>query len=251
MSGRLEYNMKLSRQRAQGVVDALVKGYGISASRLKAAGVGPLSPVSTNRTEQGKKLNRRVELVEMQGLGTGQVKMNAPIEKQMSNVSAGEFAALLDAANASYREGIKIDTVDKLKMAILSIWDEVPLTVRNVRLLSDPKIYTSKNNNIYRKGEPIYITSQIFGHKLKKIGDSYKTDITTDFIVLDDKGNILGGQREAYKFDHTSPIPATDFFLDLTYTLTGAPEGIYALQTTVNDKNSGKTTQFETLIEIR
>jgi outer membrane protein OmpA-like peptidoglycan-associated protein len=251
MTGELEYNMRLSSERAQAVVDALVNEYGIPSNRLKAKGVGPLSPVSTNRTEEGKRLNRRVELVKMGSFGSGQVRTKSPEERQVSSIVGSEFTALLDAANTSYSEGIKIETVDKLKMAVRSVWDEVPLTVRHVRLVSDPKNYTSKKNNIYGKDEPIYITSQIFGHKLKEVGDGYKTSITTDFLVLDDAGNVLGGQQDVYKFDHISPIPVTDFSLDLTYTLTGAPEGTYNLQTTVNDKNSGKTTKFETMIEIR
>jgi OOP family OmpA-OmpF porin len=63
-TGDLDHNMKLSENRAQAVVDALVKDYDISAKRLIARGVGPLSPVNTNKTDEGKQLNRRVELVE-------------------------------------------------------------------------------------------------------------------------------------------------------------------------------------------
>jgi outer membrane protein OmpA-like peptidoglycan-associated protein len=61
--GALETNLKLSADRAAAVVAAL-KSRGIEAGRLKAAGVGPYSPVSTNRTDEGKAKNRRVELVE-------------------------------------------------------------------------------------------------------------------------------------------------------------------------------------------
>ena len=64
MTGQLDYNMELSLKRAQSVVDTLVS-HGIATSRLQARGVGPLCPVSTNSTEEGRKLNRRVELVEM------------------------------------------------------------------------------------------------------------------------------------------------------------------------------------------
>lgn len=63
--GKLDYNMDLSARRAQSVVEALVAKHGIAAGRLVAKGVGPLSPVSTNATEDGRKLNRRVELVAM------------------------------------------------------------------------------------------------------------------------------------------------------------------------------------------
>lgn len=62
--GTLDYNLNLSKQRAQAVVDALTKNYGIAAARLSAHGVGPLSPAATNRTDPGKGQNRRVEMVE-------------------------------------------------------------------------------------------------------------------------------------------------------------------------------------------
>jgi len=62
-TGTLEVNLKLSADRAAAVVAALV-GRGIDAGRLKASGVGPYSPVATNRTDDGKSKNRRVELVE-------------------------------------------------------------------------------------------------------------------------------------------------------------------------------------------
>ncbi len=63
MTGNFDNNMKLSEKRAKAVVDALVKDYGISKIRLTSKGVGPLSPLSTNQTDGGKQLNRRVELV--------------------------------------------------------------------------------------------------------------------------------------------------------------------------------------------
>jgi OOP family OmpA-OmpF porin len=62
--GSLAANMALSKQRADTVVAALVAGYRVAPARLLAAGVGPLVPVTTNRTEEGRLKNRRVELVE-------------------------------------------------------------------------------------------------------------------------------------------------------------------------------------------
>jgi len=64
MKGTLVYNLSLSEKRARAVVDALVNEYGISRGRLEGKGVGPLSPKSHNRDDAGRKLNRRVELVQ-------------------------------------------------------------------------------------------------------------------------------------------------------------------------------------------
>lgn len=63
MKGKYDYNLNLSKQRAAAVVKELTTKYGISPNRLSADGVGPLAPVSTNESEEGRKLNRRVELV--------------------------------------------------------------------------------------------------------------------------------------------------------------------------------------------
>ena len=62
--GQFSQNMSLSRSRAEAVMQALIKDYGIRAERLEAHGVGPLVPSSTNRQEGGRSQNRRVELVE-------------------------------------------------------------------------------------------------------------------------------------------------------------------------------------------
>ena len=59
----LESNLKLSQARADAVAQALLAGHGIAAARLSARGVGPLAPVASNDTEDGRARNRRVELV--------------------------------------------------------------------------------------------------------------------------------------------------------------------------------------------
>lgn len=61
--GDLESNMTLSQDRAAAVVAALVSDHGVDVSRLTAHGVGPLAPVASNATDEGRARNRRVELV--------------------------------------------------------------------------------------------------------------------------------------------------------------------------------------------
>jgi OOP family OmpA-OmpF porin len=61
--GKIDYNMQLSNARAEAVVKTLITKYGVSQNRLDSYGVGPLAPVASNETEEGRALNRRVELV--------------------------------------------------------------------------------------------------------------------------------------------------------------------------------------------
>lgn len=62
--GTVTSNMELSKHRAEAVVKMLVGKLGVDAKRLIGYGVGPLSPVASNKTEEGRAKNRRVELVE-------------------------------------------------------------------------------------------------------------------------------------------------------------------------------------------
>ena len=62
--GNFDYNMKLSRARANAVKKELVTKYKVSSKRLKAFGVGSLAPVASNKSDDGRARNRRVELVE-------------------------------------------------------------------------------------------------------------------------------------------------------------------------------------------
>lgn len=61
-SGDAEDNLRLSRERAAAVVDAL-KEAGISAERLRSQGYGDTRPIADNETPEGRAKNRRVELV--------------------------------------------------------------------------------------------------------------------------------------------------------------------------------------------
>lgn len=60
--GSEEYNLELSRQRAESVRAALV-GRGISPDRIRTVGRGETTPVAPNETSAGRQLNRRVEIV--------------------------------------------------------------------------------------------------------------------------------------------------------------------------------------------
>ncbi|MCC2657026.1 MAG: hypothetical protein K0Q76_2134 [Panacagrimonas sp.] len=59
--GSDSYNAKLSDRRSKSVKDYLV-GKGIAPDRMSTKGYGESMPVSTNETDEGRELNRRVEL---------------------------------------------------------------------------------------------------------------------------------------------------------------------------------------------
>jgi OOP family OmpA-OmpF porin len=54
--------MELSVQRAEAVRRYLIQS-GIEASRLQTIGYGDSRPIADNSTEEGRRLNRRIEFV--------------------------------------------------------------------------------------------------------------------------------------------------------------------------------------------
>ena len=60
--GSQQYNLELSRRRAEAVKQAIV-GHGISPSRIVTQGYGEAYPVASNDNEAGRQRNRRVEVV--------------------------------------------------------------------------------------------------------------------------------------------------------------------------------------------
>lgn len=72
-TGSDDYNLKLSEQRAQSVSDFL-KAQSIDPSRLQAVGYGKTRPVADNDTAEGRRKNRRVEIV----IARGEIAGEAP-----------------------------------------------------------------------------------------------------------------------------------------------------------------------------
>ena len=56
-------NWQLSSIRASNVVEFLIEEGGIAPSRLSAVGYGEYRPISDNNTEDGRKQNRRVNIL--------------------------------------------------------------------------------------------------------------------------------------------------------------------------------------------
>ena len=57
--GAYDYNLDLSRRRAEAIAAELVKSYRIAQGRLRTAGVGFLAPVGSNASDAGRALNRQ------------------------------------------------------------------------------------------------------------------------------------------------------------------------------------------------
>ncbi len=62
-AGSLDGNIALSKRRAAAVMERLVTYYQVPRRQMEAQGMGYLAPLASNLTEDGRSLNRRVEVI--------------------------------------------------------------------------------------------------------------------------------------------------------------------------------------------
>jgi len=61
-TGSEEYNQRLSERRATAVMNQLI-GHGVDGARITSVGYGEGVPVASNATEEGRQVNRRVDIL--------------------------------------------------------------------------------------------------------------------------------------------------------------------------------------------
>lgn len=101
--GSEQDNLRLSQRRADSVVNYLITNHGIAASRLTATGYGESRPLADNRTEEGKRLNRRTDAViacvtDIEGLD--------PLPARMTMAMQIEFDRNKADVGSQYHDGL-------------------------------------------------------------------------------------------------------------------------------------------------
>ena len=85
--GTDEFNLKLSQQRADSVVNYLIDSFHISPSRLSAVGYGTYRPIADNSTSEGRQANRRINAVvacatDIEGLKVAPARLTMAMEME-------------------------------------------------------------------------------------------------------------------------------------------------------------------------
>ena len=168
---------------------------------------------------------------------------------------ADEALTAIDRAKADYQKKNYLGAVEALRAALDAAWLKAPLTARNVQFVTDrPKgygYYEPRTGDVFETIEPTLLYCEILGYTAKKEGDFYKFAISADFAVKDDKGQVLGGQKNFHNWESRSRSFNTELMMFFTFNFKGLPKGKYALMITLYDKNSSKTAVIEKAFAIK
>lgn len=171
------------------------------------------------------------------------------------SLDAADIKALLGQADSSHAKGQYVDTVLLLREALVQVWNQAPLTVRNINYVADQPsaygIYQPYDGDEFDPVNPIMLYCEPIGYTVKKQGEIYTFALSADFSVADEQGDILGGQQNFGRWSMRSRAFNTEFMMYFTFNLKGLPPGRYKLMVTLHDLNSTKTAAFEKGFKIR
>lgn len=143
-----------------------------------------------------------------------------------------------------------------LHSALELFCEKTPLLLHNVRFVKGEDnsygIYEPKESNNFSSGEPLYLYLEPLGYAYKKNpAGYYEFGFKADFILEDDKGNELGGQKGFANLNFNSWNHNTEVSLTFTYSFAGFDKGKYKVITHVADANSDKSATVQNWFYIK
>lgn len=166
-----------------------------------------------------------------------------------------DLPKLLQTIQQEMQQNRPQQAIETARLALLAVWSRTPLFVAKSSLVKQKAsgfgMYQVRGDNVYKKGEPILLYVEPAGYVIKKEGDLYSFKLQADFEVSKPDGSIIGGKKNFGQWVLKSHRTNFEFFLNLTYTLSGLGPGEYTIQTTVRDVEGQKEASVSTPIKIR
>jgi hypothetical protein len=142
-----------------------------------------------------------------------------------------------------------------LRSLLMNFWVTSPLLLQNVKFVKNDSntfgIYEPKANDEYAAGEPMYLYLEPAGYTVNKSDQGkYEFGFKADMSLENERGEILGGQKEFAKMEFSSWNFNTEICLTFTYTYSGLEKGRYKMVTTVHDARSDKSATIENWFSV-
>ncbi|MDW9450728.1 DUF2092 domain-containing protein [Sinorhizobium meliloti] len=185
-SGSAESNERLSLERANTIRAALVER-GIDAGKLLAAGAGQSRPIASNETDEGKALNRRVELMRFTD--------SAEAKKLLKAMS--DYLAAQKAISFAYDANLQVVTNSDQKLGLASSG--------TVTLSRPDKVHTT------RSGGFVDVESLFDGKTLTLLGKNVNK--YTQVEIPGTVDHLVDELKDKYGL----PLPAADLLLTNAY----------------------------------
>ena len=165
-------------------------------------------------------------------------------------VVAGLVAAPLPAtAEAS------LAAYDAVREGLVAVWDELPLSVRNVELVDGTPRglgqYERRTSRTYKPDEPVIVYAELYGYGVTlPANGGYIRELTADLALVDASGAVRANQVAFWTSSETFEVRPLEMHLSFSAGLSAFPPGDYTLRFTVHDAAGGKQASFDVPVTL-
>ncbi|MEO7221071.1 MAG: hypothetical protein ABIY37_01220, partial [Devosia sp.] len=154
----------------------------------------------------------------------------------MAALGAATLLAPLPAAAQT-----SLSAYDAVREALVAVWDELPLSVRNAALVDGTPRgfgqFERRSGNSFKPDEAVTVYAELYGYGVtSKANGGYIRELSADLALVDATGavraNQIGFWTSSEEFDR---VPL-EMHLSFSATLSAFPAGEYLLRFTVHDK---------------
>jgi hypothetical protein len=163
--------------------------------------------------------------------------------------------AMLLAPRAASAE-TSLSSYDAVREALVAVWDELPLSVRNATLVTGtPKgfgQYERRASSSFKPDEAVTVYAELYGYGVTdKANGGYIRDLSADLALVDGTGAVRANQIGFWSSSETFEHRPLEMNLSFSATLSAFPPGDYLLRFTVHDKAFGKDVSFDIPITLQ
>jgi hypothetical protein len=163
-------------------------------------------------------------------------------------VRAAILSGLLFAA-APAEAVSSLTSYDAVHDALVAVWSELPLSVRNATLTEAPAKafgdYVERKSHSYGPGEAIAVYVEVLGYGWKNNGDgTWSILLDADLNLLNAAGTTVAAQKSFLSSDRRSREKSLETDLTFTAKLSSFPPGDYGLQYVLHDRAANKDVTF-------
>lgn len=148
-----------------------------------------------------------------------------------------------------------LSTYEAVRTALIAVWDEMPLTIRNATLVTGtPKgfaQYERRTERTYKPDEPVTVYAELYGYGVSpKASGGYVRDLSADLALVDASGAVRANQIGFWSGSEEFETRPLEMHLSFSATLSAFLPGEYTLRFTVRDGSTGETVSFDVPIVL-
>jgi hypothetical protein len=167
--------------------------------------------------------------------------------KQLVCAALGALALLAPLPAAAETS---LTAYDAVRRALVAVWDELPLSVRNATLVDGTPRglgqYDKRAGNSFAPDEPVTVYAELYGYGVSaKASGGYVRELSADLALVDATGAVRANQIGFWHSSETFEARPLEMHLSFSATLSAFPPGAYTLRFTVHDASSDAQTSFD------